>query len=287
MKKKKRFKQKLLIASLVIGLMAVLSGCGYSTDPITSESTGFWSHYIVFPLSWTITWFSDLFGGSYAVGIIVVTILIRLLIMPLMIKQLKSQKAMTNLQPKIKELQEKYSSKDNETKQKLQQETIRLYQENSVNPMMGCLPLLIQMPILLGFYQAISRTAEIKTDSFLWMQLGNPDPYYILPVVAALTTFLSSKISMMGQTQQNKSMAMIVYIMPVMILFMGITLPSALALYWIIGNIFTVFQTLLINNPFKNKREQEALAAAQVAEDRLKKKAANMKASKKGGKKRK
>ncbi|MDN7343629.1 membrane protein insertase YidC [Listeria monocytogenes] len=287
MKKKKRFKQKLLIASLVIGLMAVLSGCGYSTDSITSESTGFWSHYIVFPLSWTITWFSDLFGGSYAVGIIVVTILIRLLIMPLMIKQLKSQKAMTNLQPKIKELQEKYSSKDNETKQKLQQETMRLYQENSVNPMMGCLPLLIQMPILLGFYQAISRTAEIKTDSFLWMQLGNPDPYYILPVVAALTTFLSSKISMMGQTQQNKSMAMIVYIMPVMILFMGITLPSALALYWIIGNIFTVFQTLLINNPFKNKREQEALAAAQVAEDRLKKKAANMKASKKGGKKRK
>ncbi|EML1369357.1 membrane protein insertase YidC [Listeria monocytogenes] len=287
MKKKKRFKQKLLIASLVIGLMAVLSGCGYSTAPITSESTGFWSHYIVFPLSWTITWFSDLFGGSYAVGIIVVTILIRLLIMPLMIKQLKSQKAMTNLQPKIKELQEKYSSKDNETKQKLQQETMRLYQENSVNPMMGCLPLLIQMPILLGFYQAISRTAEIKTDSFLWMQLGNPDPYYILPVVAALTTFLSSKISMMGQTQQNKSMAMIVYIMPVMILFMGITLPSALALYWIIGNIFTVFQTLLINNPFKNKREQEALAAAQVAEDRLKKKAANMKASKKGGKKRK
>ncbi|MBC8844913.1 YidC/Oxa1 family membrane protein insertase, partial [Escherichia coli] len=75
-------------------------------------------------------------GGSYAVGIIVVTILIRLLIMPLMIKQLKSQKAMTNLQPKIKELQEKYSSKDNETKQKLQQETMRLYQENSVNPMM-------------------------------------------------------------------------------------------------------------------------------------------------------
>ncbi|MBC8922653.1 membrane protein insertase YidC, partial [Escherichia coli] len=107
------------------------------------------------------------------------------------------------------------------------QETMRLYQENSVNPMMGCLPLLIQMPILLGFYQAISRTAEIKTDSFLWMQLGNPDPYYILPVVAALTTFLSSKISMMGQTQQNKSMAMIVYIMPVMSLFMGITLPSA------------------------------------------------------------
>ncbi len=267
--------------------MAVLSGCGYSTDPITKDSTGFWSHYIVFPLSWVITWFSNLFGGHYAIGIIVVTILIRLLIMPLMIKQLKSQKEMMKVQPKIKELQEKYSSKDNETRQKLQQETMRLYQEHNVNPMMGCLPLLIQMPILIGFYQAISRTAEIKTDTFLWMQLGNPDPIFILPIIAAITTYLSSKISMMGQTQQNKSMAMIVYIMPVMILFMGATLPSALALYWIIGNVFTFFQTLLINNPFKNKREQEALEAAKVEEARLQKKAANMKASKKGGKKRK
>jgi YidC/Oxa1 family membrane protein insertase len=287
LKKKKNLNRKLFIAGLVVLLMAVLSGCGYSTEPITKDSTGFWSHYIVFPLSWIITWFADLFGGNYAMGIIVVTILIRLLIMPLMIKQIKSQKEMMNVQPKLKELQAKYASKDNETKQKLQQETMRLYQEHNINPMMGCLPLLIQMPILIGFYQAISRTAEIKTDTFLWMTLGNPDPYYILPIIAALTTFLSSKISMMGQTQQNKSMAMIVYIMPVMILFMGITLPSALALYWIIGNIFTVFQTLLINNPFKNKREQEALEAAQAEEARLQKKASNMKASKKGGKKRK
>ncbi|WP_088810107.1 MULTISPECIES: membrane protein insertase YidC [Listeria] len=287
MKKKKNLKKKLFITSLVVLLMTVLSGCGYSTDPITKDSTGFWSHYIVYPLSWVITWFADLFGGNYAMGIIVVTILIRLLIMPLMIKQIKSQKEMMNVQPKLKELQAKYASKDNETKQKLQQETMRLYQEHNINPMMGCLPLLIQMPILIGFYQAISRTAEIKTDTFLWMTLGSPDPYYILPIVAALTTFASSKISMMGQTQQNKSMAMIIYIMPVMILFMGITLPSALALYWIIGNVFTVFQTLLINNPFKNKRELEAREAAEAEEARLQKKAANMKASKKGGKKRK
>lgn len=194
---------------------------------------------------------------------------------------------MMKVQPMLKELQTKYASKDNETKQKLQQETMRLYQEHNINPMMGCLPLIIQMPILIGFYQAISRTAEIKSDTFLWMTLGNPDPFYILPIIAALTTFLSSKISMMGQTQQNRAMSMMIYLMPVMILFMGITLPSALALYWIIGNIFTVFQTLLINNPFKNKREQEALAAAEAEEARLKKKAANMKASKKGGKKRK
>ncbi|MBC1921905.1 membrane protein insertase YidC [Listeria grayi] len=271
----------------MIGLAMVLSGCGYSTDPITKDSTGFWSHYIVFPLSWLIRWFSDNLGGSYAIGIIVVTIIIRLIIMPLMIKQIKSQKEMTKIQPKMKELQQKYASKDNETKQKLQQETMRLYQEHNVNPMMGCLPLLIQMPILIGFYQAISRTAEIKSDTFLWMTLGHPDQFFILPILAAITTFFSSKIGMMGQVQQNKSMAMITYIMPVMILVMGISLPSALALYWIIGNIFTFLQTLLINNPFKNKREQEALAAAAAEEERLKKKAANMKASKKGGKKRK
>lgn len=272
---------------MMIGLAALLSGCGYSTDPITKDSSGFWSHYIVFPLSWLIRWFAAHMGGSYALGIVVVTIIIRLLIMPLMIKQIKSQKEMTKIQPKMKELQQKYASKDNETRQKLQQETMRLYQEHNVNPMMGCLPLLIQMPILIGFYQAISRTAEIKGDTFLWMTLGNPDQYFILPILAAITTFLSSKISMMGQVQQNKSMASIIYIMPVMILIMGISLPSALALYWIIGNIFTFCQTLLINNPFKNKREQEALEAAAAEEERLKKKAAKMKASKKGGKKRK
>ncbi|EUJ17448.1 membrane protein insertase YidC [Listeria aquatica] len=287
MKKKKNLKKKLFVIGLVIALVTVLSGCGYSTDPITKDSPGFWSHYIVFPLSWVIRWFADAFGGNYAVGIIVVTIIIRLIIMPLMIKQLKSQKEMMKVQPLLKELQGKYASKDNETKQKLQQETMRLYQEHNINPMMGCLPLIIQMPILIGFYQAISRTAEIKTDSFLWMTLGQPDPFYILPIIAAITTFLSSKISMMGQTQQNKTMAMMIYFMPVMILFMGITLPSALALYWIIGNIFTVFQTLLINNPFKAKKLQQAEEAAKAEEARLKKKAEHMKASKRGGKKRK
>ncbi|MBC6310047.1 membrane protein insertase YidC [Listeria sp. FSL L7-1582] len=287
MKKKMQLKKKLLLVGLMVGLMAVLAGCGVSTSPITSESTGFWSHYIVYPLSEVIIWFANLFGGNYAMGIIMTTVVIRLLIMPLMIKQLKSQKAMTAMQPQIKELQEKYKSKDNETKQKLQQETMRLYQENNANPMMGCLPLLIQMPILLGFYQAISRTAEIKTQDFLWMTLGDKDPYFILPILAALTTFISSKLSMMGQTQQNKSMNMIIYFMPLMILFAGISLPSALALYWVVGNIFTIFQTMLINNPFKAKREAAALEEAKKEEERLKKKAATMSASKKGGKKRK
>ncbi|WP_099221668.1 membrane protein insertase YidC [Listeria costaricensis] len=287
MKKRKQFKKKILIAGLIVALMAILTGCGYSTDPVTADSPGIWSHYIVYPLSWVITWFANLFGGDYALGIIIVTILVRLLILPLSVKQIKSQKAMTKLQPKMKELQAKYSSKDNETKQKLQQETMRLYQENSVNPMMGCLPLIIQMPILMGFYQAIYRTQDIFTGHFLWMTLGNPDPFYILPIIAAITTFLSSKVSMMGQTQQNKSMAAIIYVMPVMIFIMALTMPSALALYWIVGNLFTIGQTLVFNNPFKARREQAAAEEAIVEEARLKKKASNMKASKKGGKKRK
>ena len=100
-------------------------------------------------------------GGSYGLSIIVVTIIIRLVILPLMIKQTKSSKAMQAIQPEIKEIQEKYSSKDQKTQQKLQQETMALFQKHDVNPMAGCLPLFVQMPILIGFYHAIMQNEEI------------------------------------------------------------------------------------------------------------------------------
>jgi YidC/Oxa1 family membrane protein insertase len=169
--------------------------------------------------------------------------------LPLMIKQIKSTKGMQLIQPEMKKLQGKYSSKDQATQQKLQQEMMALYKEHGVNPMAGCLPLLIQMPILFGFYHAIMRTQEISQQSFLWFDLGAKDPYFILPIVAAITTFLSQKISMTGTANDNVQMKMMLYIMPAMILFAGISLPSALGLYWVIGNIFTIFQTIAIKGP--------------------------------------
>lgn len=229
--------------------MALLTGCTEVNKPITSESEGFWNEYIVYPLSMFIVKVAETLGGSYGLAIIVVTLIIRLLILPLMIKQTKSSKAMQALQPEMQKLREKYSSKDQKTQQKLQQETMALFQQHGVNPLAGCFPLIIQMPILIGFYHAISRTREIANHDFLWFDLGSPDPIYLLPLIAGATTFIQQKIMMAGTANQNPQMAMMLWIMPVMIIVFAINFPAALSLYWVVGNIFMIVQTYFIKGP--------------------------------------
>lgn len=240
-------RKKVIGTGILLGIILVLSGCSNVNQPINSHSTGFWSQYFVYPLSWFITEIAHLSGNSFGLAIIITTIIVRLVLMPLMAKQVKSSQAMQNMQPKIKELQKKYSSKDQKTQQKLQEEQMKMFQENHINPLAGCLPLVIQMPILFAFYQAIMRTEAIKGQSFLWFQLGHSDPFYILPVIAGLTTFLQQKI-MVGRmgTSGNPQMAMMTYFFPIMIAIPAFYFPSALALYWVIGNIFMIFQTYII-----------------------------------------
>lgn len=238
--------------------MVLLTGCMEYDKPITSESEGFWNEFVVYPLSQFIVWIADFVGGSFGVAIIIVTILIRTLILPLMIKQTKSTKAMQILQPELKELQKKYSSKDAVTQQKLQQETMALFQKYNVNPLAGCFPLLIQMPILIGFYHAINRTEIIKEDVFLWFDLGNADP--ILAVLAGITTFIQQKMAMAGAAGQNPQMKMMLYMMPIMIMVFAFTFPSALSLYWVVGNLFGIAQTYFIKGPDLNKEKQSGKA---------------------------
>jgi YidC/Oxa1 family membrane protein insertase len=251
-------KKRLLAVLVLIGLVTVLSGCMEYNQPITEESSGFWNEYIVYPLSLLITKVSEFFNGSYGLGIIIVTLIIRLAILPLMIKQTKNSKAMQALQPEMQKLREKYSSKDAQTQQKLQQETMGLFQKHGVNPLAGCFPLIVQMPILIGFYHAISRTEEIKNHTFLWFDLGLPDPLYLLPLIAGATTFIQQKMMMAGTANQNPQMAMMLYIMPVMIIIFAINFPAALSLYWVVGNLFMIAQTYFIKGP--DIKEQKELA---------------------------
>jgi YidC/Oxa1 family membrane protein insertase len=241
-----------LIVGLLL-LMTVLTGCTEYDQAITSESEGFWNEYIVYPLSWLIVSMAGWLGGSFGLSLVAVTILIRFAILPLMIKQTKSSKAMQAIQPELKELQAKYSSKDQKTQQKLQQETMSLFQKHGVNPLAGCMPIFVQMPILIGFYHAIVRTREIAGHNFLWFDLGSPDPIYLLPVLAGITTFTQQKIMMMGMPD-NPQMKMMLWMMPIMILVFAITLPSALSLYWVVGNIFSIIQTYLIKGPDLKKQ---------------------------------
>lgn len=251
---RKHLRNILLLALLVL----VLAGCGVQNPPpISAESTGIWDQYFVWPLSWLIKESTAVLGGSYGLGILVATILIRLLVLPLMVKQIKSSKVMQSLQPELTKIREKHKNDP----QKAQQETMLLFQKHNVNPLAGCLPLLVQMPILIAFYHAIIRTPEIKEHTFLWMSLGEKDPYYILPIIAAITTFLQQKMMGTAATQNNPQMQMMLYMMPIMILVIAVSLPSALSLYWVYGNLFTIVQTyFLYRNTGNELRPKEGTA---------------------------
>ncbi len=243
-----------MILSLV-SVALLLSGCTEFDQPISSESEGFWNEFIVWPLVSVIKYFAELLG-NYAFGIIVVTIIIRLVILPLTIKQVKSSKKMQEIQPKMKELQQKYASKDAVTQQKYQQEMMALMQNSGVNPAAGCFPVLIQMPILIGFYHAISRmnaTPEIDLGTFLIFPLAEPS--VILAVLAGLIQFVVLKT---GPAMDNPQMKVMMYIMPFMIIGFGIVLPAALSLYWVVGNIVSVVQNLVIYKPWTRKKSEPA-----------------------------
>lgn len=251
MKKVKRVLSLAAIGSLTLFLAAC------SNKPVTSHSTGLWDHYIVYNFSRFIIWLSNNCGG-YGMGIIIFTIIIRVLLLPLMFYQTKSMLKTQELAPKLKAIQKKYSSRDRESMVKMQEETSKLYKEAGVNPWASMLPMIIQLPIMWALYQAIWRTPELRHGTFLWLQLGHTDPYYILPILAALFTFLSSWLSMASMPERNAMTSAMTWFMPIMVFFMALGFSSAITLYWVVSNAFQVVQTLLLKNPFKIRREREA-----------------------------
>jgi YidC/Oxa1 family membrane protein insertase len=247
-------KRTVLLLSL-IAVALLLSGCTEFEQPISEDSEGFWNEFIVWPLVSAITYFKDLLG-TYGLGIIAVTVLIRLALLPLMVKQTRSSKRMQELQPELAKLKEKYKSKDAVTQQKYQQEMMAMFSERGVNPMAGCLPVLIQMPVLIGFYHAISRmnsTPSIDLGAFLIFPLAEPS--IILAVIAGLMQFV---VLMTGPAMDNPQMKIMMYFMPVMIIGFGIILPSALTLYWVVGNIISLIQNLVIYRPWEKKKVKPA-----------------------------
>lgn len=246
-------KKQLRVFATFVPLILLLSGCSEFKEPISSESEGFWNEFIVWPLVSTIKYFSDLLG-SYALGIIAVTIIIRLVILPLTIKQVKSSKKMQEIQPQLKELQKKYASKDAVTQKKYQEELQALMQSSGVNPLAGCLPMFIQMPILIGFYHAISRmnvTPEYDLGTFTGFSLAEPSI-----VFAILAGLIQYGALLTGPAMDNPQMKVTMYVMPLIVIGFGMALPAALSLYWVVTNIITVIQNIFIHKPFsKNKAE--------------------------------
>ena len=200
--------------------------------------------------------------GNYGLSIIVFTIIVKMILMPLTVKQTKSTFAMSEINPKVKEIQAKYKNKP----EKQNEEISKLYKESGINPLSGCLPILIQMPILMGLFYVFkdpvthgvftSKAAMAAANgNFLWIKaLSKPD--YILAVFSGVSAYLMQKV-MTPKDQIEGPMKMMSWLLAGMSLYWGFVLPAALTLYWGVSSIFSVFQYYLITRPVKSKLEQE------------------------------
>ena len=206
--------------------------------------------------------------GQYGISIIIFTVFVKLCLYPLYLKQTKSTAMMSEMQPKIQAIQKKYAN-DQETMNIKMQE---LYKEEKFNPMGGCLPMLIQMPIIMGLFALLRNPMRYITDDdmifafhekFIWIaDLSQPDPW-ILPIIAGVATFIAftmnRALSDSGQPNSSESMMkMMQYIFPLMILWMARSFPSGLALYWAVSQIIQIFFNIHMQTLRKKiKREQE------------------------------
>ena len=165
--------------------------------------------------------------------------------------------------------------------EKMNEEVMKLYKEYNVNPMAGCLPLLIQMPILIGLFGALRQYDfdPIEHATFFWIpNLADKDPFYILPVLVAATMFLQQKISMAAtpQAAENPTMKTMLYIMPAMMLFVCWSMPSGLCLYWAFFSILSIIQQFFMNKQKRKEMEARAAREAEEKEKRIAEKKAKM-----------
>lgn len=256
--------------AVLLGLMVLLSGCGAQNGEITSSTPGFFNHYVVFPISYLIQHLAGWFGGSYGIGIILITLIVRTVLFPLMMRQARAQQQMKIkmgvMQPDLDALKQKYENKKDAEQQKLmQQEMMEVYKKHSFNPLnIGCLPILIQLPILSGLYTAIRLTPELSTHSFWWFKLGQPD--WIMAVLVAALYLVQARVSQYSMTpEQRKQMAIMGYISPLMMLFFSFSAPAAMPLYWMVSGMFLLIQTLLFRKMYPTNPEAISAMQAQAA----------------------
>ncbi|NWO12724.1 membrane protein insertase YidC [Virgibacillus sp.] len=224
-----------------LGLLFLLTGCQADGGMMGFQN----------PFPHMIKYVASLFGNDYGLSIVLITILIRLLLMPLAFSQMKKgakmKTKMKEMKPEMDALSQKYKNKkDASAKAAMQKEMMQLYQKHEFNPIssMGCLPIMLQFPVVIAFYHAIRNSQEIATHSFLWFNLGEVD--IILPFIAAAVYFLQSRFSLIGMDEkQKKQMAIMGLISPIMIGFISFSTAAALPLYWTVSGTVLVIQTLV------------------------------------------
>lgn len=219
---------------------------------------GLWVQLIVMPLAWLIVKVGTLVK-NYGVAVMLVGLLIRVILLPFSIKTMKQSANMQKAQPELARLEKKYANKnDNDSMMQKSQEMMMIYKKYSISPLGSCLLSFIQLPLFFGFLEAINRIPAIFEETLGVYQLGTTPLvglkagnyyYIILILMILLTTYLSFKNSMtnnMGSTEQQKQMKMMTTFMIVFIGFASFSLPTAIALYWVVTNGFNVIQNLFL-----------------------------------------
>ena len=216
---------------------------------------GLWNSIFIKPLSFILIFLGKIIG-NYAISLIIVSILIRLIAFPITKKTAMQSELLKKAQPEIDKVQKKYKNKqDKEAMMKQSQEMMMIYKKYNISPMSGCLFAMLQLPLFIAFFEAVQRTPAIFEDKFLLLQLGTTPSvgiktagciaYIILMILVAATTFYSLKMNMTGN-QNDANMKSMPYMMSIIIIITALFMPAALGIYWVTSNLFTIGQNMLV-----------------------------------------
>jgi YidC/Oxa1 family membrane protein insertase len=205
-----------------------------------------WFSFIAIPILYLLKFFYGIIR-NYGIAIIILTVFVKLLLNPLTKYSMKSMKEMQKLQPKMKELKEKY--KDN--RERLNMETMQLFRAHKVNPMSGCLPMLLQLPIYIALYKVLWNAIELYKAPFVFFykDLSAPDPYLIMPIALGIFMWLQQKFT--PSASADPAQAKMMQIMPIMFTAFMLFLPSGLVLYILVNTVMSVIQQWMMNNDIK------------------------------------
>ena len=255
---------KKALLPLLLGVMVFLAGCDYSKP---ENRTGFFYNTFVKNMDNVIHWLGSIFNNDYGLAIIVLVLAIRIIVLPFMLSNYKNSHLMREkmiiAKPDMDAVKEKVKrARTQEDKMAANQEMMEVYKKYDMNPMqsmLGCLPMLIQMPVIMGLFFVLKYPSPggiVEHPDFLWFNLAKPDIW--ITIIAGVLYFLQAYVSTFSMPPEQKQMSyMMMIISPIMIIWVSLSSAAALGLYWSVSAAFLIVQTYVANQYYSKKAKEE------------------------------